>query len=109
MTGALGPGTITTSSLRQTAATLRRCTAELTALGRPSRLVRPAFRLARRACVAFAQGANLAVAAARVYTVYPGPKQAKLSRLLNQMNAAVNHGINLIYGASYGVPAFGGA
>jgi hypothetical protein len=104
MVGALGTGTITIRSLRQTAAALRRCTPELTALGRPSRLVRPAFRLARRACAAFAQGANLAVAAARAYPVYPGPKQARLSRLLNQMDAAVNHGINLIYSASYGVP-----
>jgi hypothetical protein len=95
--------------LRQTAATLRRCFPELTAIGPPGYLLGPTYRLARRACAAFTRGANVAIAAARDYTVNQGPKQTRLGQLLNQLDAAVNRGTNLIVSAYYGAPVIQGS
>jgi uncharacterized RDD family membrane protein YckC len=107
MNNALAPGTITQGSLLSTAATLRRCAPELAALGPPpARLLRPTYRLAKRACAAFDQAAGYATAAARAYTTASPSSRAgrKLSKLLNQTDAAVNHGTNLIDSAYYGAP-----
>jgi len=100
MTNAMPAGTITPGSLLQTATTLRRCAPELDALGPPARPLRSTYRLARWACAAFAQGAGFAVAAARAYTTTT--RSGKMTKLLNQLDAAFNHGINLISIASYG-------
>jgi len=104
MTHAMPAGTITPGSLLQTATTLRRCAPELDALGPPARPLRSTYRLARWACAAFAQGAGFAVAAARAYTATT--RSGKMTKLLNQLDAAFNHGINLISIASYGASIF---
>jgi uncharacterized RDD family membrane protein YckC len=107
MDNALPPGNITPGSLRASAAKLRRCTPELAALGPPpARLLRPTYRLAKRACAAFDQAAGYATAAARAYTTTSPSSRAgrKLSKLLNQTDAAVNHGTGLIDNAYYGAP-----
>jgi len=104
MTNAMPAGTITPGSLLQTATTLRRCAPELDALGPPARPLRSTYRLARWACAAFAQGAGFAIAAARAYTTTT--RSGKMTRLLNQLDAAFNHGINLISIASYGASIF---
>jgi hypothetical protein len=102
MNAALLPGTITPSSLRQTATVLRRCAPELAALGPAPGLLQPVYGLARRACSALEQGATYAVAAGRAYTT-TSPSQ-KLTKLLNQLDAAVNRGTNLLARAYYGAP-----
>jgi hypothetical protein len=103
----LQAGVVTPASLRRDAATLRRCTPELTALGPPGHLwLRPAYRQARRACDAFARAAKSDLAAARAYTTADpttGPG-AKLERLLNESDAAVNSGLTLIADAASIVP-----
>jgi uncharacterized RDD family membrane protein YckC len=106
MNNALPPGTVTQGSLRATAATLRRCTPELAALGPPARPLRPTYRLAKQACAAFDQAAAYATAAARAYTTTSPSSSAgrRLSKLLNQTDAAVNHGTSLIDRAYYGAP-----
>jgi hypothetical protein len=106
MNNALPPGTVTQGSLRATAATLRRCTPELAALGPPASPLRPSYRLARQACAAFDQAAVYAAAAARAYTTTsPGSTAGrKLSKLLHQTDSAVNRGTNLIDRAYYGAP-----
>jgi uncharacterized RDD family membrane protein YckC len=106
MNNALPPGVITAGSLRRTAAALRRCTPELAALGPPASPLRPTYRLAKQACAALDQAAGYATAAARAYTTTSPNSRAgrKLSKLLNQTDAAVNHGTNLIDRAYYGAP-----
>jgi len=99
MNNAIQAGVITPASLRREAAKLRRCTPALTTLGPPGHLLRPAYRLARHACDAFARGAKFDVAAARAYTTSPSG-QAKLSRLLNESDTAVNIGLTLIADAA---------
>ena len=104
MDNALPQGTITQGSLLRTAATLRRCAPELAALGPPpARLLRPTYRLAKRACVAFGQAAAFATAAAPGIAG-AGPTDRKENRLLNETDAAVNHGTGLIDRAYYGAP-----
>lgn len=106
MNDAIQNGVITPASLRREAATLRRCTPELTALGPPGHLLRPTYRLARQACDAFALGAKFDVAAARAYTT-AGPTTgpgAKLERLLNQSVEAFNSGSALMGDAVAGAP-----
>lgn len=98
MNYALPSGTITPSFLLRAATTLRRCTPELATLGPPARLLRRTYQLARRACAAFGRGASFAMAAARADTTSSPSSRAgrKLDKLLNQLDAAVNHGITLI-------------
>jgi hypothetical protein len=103
MENALPSGTITHGSLLSTAATLRRCAPELAALGPPAGPFRPTYLLAKRACAAFDQAAAFARAAARGITG-AGPTDRKESRLLNETDAAVNHGTGLIDRAYYGAP-----
>jgi hypothetical protein len=104
MNNAIQAGVITPASLRQEAARLRRCTPALTALGPPGHLwLRPAYRQARRACDAFARAAKSDMAAARAYTTSPSG-QAKLNRLLNESDTAVNSGLTLIADAASIVP-----
>ncbi len=102
MENALAPGVITRSSLRRTAATLDRCTPGLAALGQPPSRLRPEYRLARRACADFEQGARFAAAAARAFTT-TGPDR-KLNKLLDQTDTAVNHGTYLIDNTAIGDP-----
>jgi len=106
MNNALPAGVITAGSLRRTAAALRRCTPELAALGPPASPLRPTYRLARQACAALYQAAGYATAAARAYTTTSPSSRAgrKLSKLLNRLDAAVNHGTGLIDNAYYGAP-----
>jgi uncharacterized RDD family membrane protein YckC len=103
LNNALPPGVITAGSLRRTAAALRRCTSELAGLGPPAKVLRPTYRLASRACTAFAQAAAFATAGARAYHT-AGPTGRTETRLLNRTDAAVNHGIGLIDRAFYGAP-----
>jgi hypothetical protein len=112
MNNALPAGTVTRRYLRQAATTMRHCTPELAALGPPVRPLRPTYEQARRACAAFERGAGFAVAAERAYTVTASPSSRaglKLTRLLNQTDAAVNQGNSLIEDASYGAPVFPGS
>ncbi len=102
MNVALPAGTITAGSLGRTATALGRCTPELAALGPPAGLLRPEYRMARRACAAFEQGASYAVAAQRVFTT--ASPSNKLTKLLNQLSAAVSRGIILIAKAYYSAP-----
>lgn len=106
MNGALPPGTITPSSLRLTAAILRRCPSQLADLGPPPRLYRQTRDQASRACADFAQAAIWARAAARAYTTTAptSPAGRKLNKLLNRLDAAVNRGIERIDNAYYGAP-----
>jgi hypothetical protein len=102
----LQAGVVTPASLRRDAATLRRCTPELTALGPPGHLLRPTYRLARQACDAYALAAKFDLAAARAYTTADpttGPG-AKLGRLLNQSDDALNSGSNLMAAAISAAP-----
>jgi uncharacterized RDD family membrane protein YckC len=103
MNNAMPSGTMTAASLRRGAATLRLCTLELTRLGRPASVLRPTYRLARRACAAFEQAAAAATAAAGGIAT-ASPSNRKENKLLNRMGAAVNRGISLIDHAFYGAP-----
>ena len=107
MNNAMHAGTITPISLRLTAATLRRCTPELAALGPPARPYRQTYQLARRACADFDQAAALSVAAARAYATTAGPG-SQLNTLLNRSDAAFNHGVDLMSQAYYGAPIVAG-
>jgi hypothetical protein len=97
MNNAIQAGEVTGSSLRREATTLRHCSPELAALGRPGSENRSAYQLARRACASFEQAARLAAAAARTYT-NDGPNRT-LNKLLDRSDHAFNHGINLLYRA----------
>lgn len=95
----MGPGdvVVTATSLRSAASHLRRCSAELTALGPPTAQLRPVYRLAARACGDFEHGAACFAAAAKGYdaaTVSPDPKS--FNRLLDCGDAGFNRGSDLI-------------
>ena len=99
MENAMGPGdvVVTATSLRSAASHLRRCSAELTALGPPTAQLRPVYRLAARACGDFEHGAACFAAAAKGYdagTVSPEAK--KFNRLLDCGDAGFNRGSDLI-------------
>jgi uncharacterized RDD family membrane protein YckC len=103
MNNAMPSGTMTAASLRRGAATLRLCMPELARLGPPASVLRPTYRLAVRACAAFAQAAAISTAAARGIAA-ASPTNKKENKLLNRMGAAVNRGISLIDHAYYGAP-----
>jgi uncharacterized RDD family membrane protein YckC len=104
MNNAMPQGVVTAGSLRRTAATLRRCALQLTGLGRPpAAVLRPTYRLASRACTAFARAAAFATAAARAYHT-SGPTGRSETKLLNHTDSAVNQGIGLIDHAFFGAP-----
>jgi Domain of unknown function (DUF4389) len=99
MENAMGPGeaVVTATSLRSAASHLRRCPAELAALGPPTAQLRQVYRMAARACGAFERGAACYAAAAKGYdaaTVSPDPK--RFNRLLDCGDAGFNRGSNLI-------------
>jgi hypothetical protein len=105
MNTALPDGTITPASLSLTAARLSRCQAELAALGPPPSLYRQTHRIAAQACAEFDHAARLAAAASRAYTTAgTGPAARAFNQLLNRLDAAVNHGTDLIDRAYYGAP-----
>jgi hypothetical protein len=82
---------VTPDSLRLTAAKLRRCTAQLTALGRPPRPLRAVYRQARQACADFERGARCYTAAAA-----SALNSAQAGKLLNSCAADTNNGSDLI-------------
>jgi hypothetical protein len=104
MTDAQGKGTIvvTPSFLRRSAAAMRRCAAELAALGPPPRPLQPTYRMATQACAAFARAARLNVEVAQFLPngVAVGPDPT-LTKLINQATDALNQGIVLMARAPY--------
>ena len=99
MENAMGPGdvVVTATFLRSAARQLRRCSAELAALGPPTAQLRPVYRLAARACGDFEHGAACFAAAAKGYDAATvSPEAKKFNRLLDCGDAGFNNGSNLI-------------
>jgi len=96
--GSGAPTTVTAASLRSVARKLRRCPAELAALGPPPGQLRQVYRQASKACGHFVRGAACYAAAARVFSTNPADNVpgAKFPRLLDRGDAAVNKGAALI-------------
>jgi len=102
MENAMQAGVVTADSLRLEARKMRRCSPQLAALGPPASQLRQTYRLAKRACADYEQAARFAAAAARSYE--PNAPNAKLMRLLEGEDTAVNRAIALFDRAIYGVP-----
>jgi hypothetical protein len=89
---------VSAASLRAQGQQLRRCSPDLAGLGPPTTELRPEYRLARRACAGFEQGARCDAAAARAFASFDptsGP-DPKLTKLFHCSDAGINRGSDLI-------------